>query len=380
MSFEITPQFLAESALRCADAGERIAGREGLDFTSLVTVGFLAGRVAKDGVKAVDSAVLDAYRQAATAGAVAPVRKVADATEYYEHDLTAPLRDQPFVRPQRPRALLAAIPTIAIDPGQRYYTIRYLDHLANAAKMRGGDTSPPIAGIARTELPPREVHWTWSAAPTAQWFSRRQDAYAGHDNEAERRAAAVLGVEQAMNQDLLATDAGVALWGLAPGPNAVPALREASPLASVLAATGDQMLADFDEALSKIAEVSDTTMPAPDSMLVDLPLLNLMRRKFNFVAGGEGSIVSAFQAVMASHGITSVSVCNELRNFAGAGTGAIVLFSRGSDLSLRHALAMRPAPVHSYTGPTGDLTIYAGASAGLVVPNAQAAYIRSYRL
>lgn len=368
-------EFLADRALECAEQGARLAGAD-LDTASLATVGYLHGRVGQDGYTA-DSLEQEIV-SLADAGRVVPSR-VADAAEYYEHDLTAPLREEPFVRPQRERALLAAIPTLAVDPGQRFYSIRYVDHTTNAAKMRNGDTIVPLAGVTRTETQPREIHWTWSGAPTG-WLTRRRDVYARRDNETQRRNAAILGIEQVMNNDLLAADAGIKMWGLAAGANALPAIRETSALASLAAATGDDVLEDLDLAAAAVGEKFDATVPQPDTMLVDLPTWNAMRRKFNFAAGGPGSIMPSIDVVLSGHGITQVRVANELRGFGGAGTGAAVFYNRTSDLSLRHALGMRPAPVHTFTNATGEVTVYAGCSAGLVAPNGATVYIRTYTL
>lgn len=363
-----TPSFLADRAAECAETGARHV--RGADLATQVTVGYLHGRVGHGlTADALDAAIADA--------AGATPRRLADAAGYYEHDLTAPLREEPFVRPQRERALLANIPTIAVDPGQRFFTIRYVDHTTNAAKVRDGDTTVPLAGVARTEMAPREIHWTWSGAPST-WLGRRRDAFAGRDNDDQRRRAAVLGIEQVMNQDLLAADAGVQMWGLAAGVNAMPAIREVSPLASLAAATGDQVLTDLDAAAARIAELSDQTMPAPDTLMIDLLGYNLMKRKFNFVAGGPGSLAAALADVLGAHGITQVQIANELRDFGGAGTSGAVFYARGSEMSLRHALGMRPAPVHTYTGPSGEVTVYAGCSGGLVAANGQAVYVRTY--
>ena len=367
--------FLADAAAACFDAGAKVAGTDGLDAASVVTVGYLHDRVGKG----LSADALDAHVDGLARAGLAPSTRTADAAMFYEHDLTAPLREEPFVKPQRARALLANIPTIAVDPGQRYFTVRYAEHEANAAWMRQGDTTPPLGGVTRSEMSPREINWIWSGAPT-DWLLRRRDGFAGRDNETKRRESAVLGVEQVMNTALLAPDAGVTQWGLQPGVNAVPVARGASSLASAVAATGDDVLEDLDEAALEISEASDGTMPAPDTVMVGRILLNTLRRKYNFAAGGPGAIGPAFEQILAMHGITQVQIADELNGFAGAGTGAMVFYNRASDLSLRHALGMRPAPVHTYTGARGDVTVYAGCTGGIVVPNGQAAYIRTYTL
>lgn len=367
--------FLADAAAACFEQGAKVAGTEGLDAASVVTVGYLHGRVGKG----LSADALDDHLHGLAQSGLAPTTRTADAAMFYEHDLTAPLREEPFVRPQRARALLANIPTIAVDPGQRYFTIRYAEHEANAAWMRQGDTTPPLGGVTRSEMPPREINWIWSGAPT-DWLLRRRDGFAGRDNETKRRESAVLGVEQLMNTALLAPDAGVTQWGLAPGANAVPVARGASTLASVSAATGDELLADLDLGLSEIPEASDGTMPTLDTMLIGRILWNSWHRKYNFGAGGPGAIRAAIAEMLNAHGVTQVQIADDLNAFAGANSGAFVLYSRTSDLSLRHALGMRPAPVHTYTGARGDVTVYAGCTGGLVVPNVQAAYIRTYKV
>lgn len=366
--------FLADRATECIARGRRLV-TGAYDTATLATVGFM-GQLVEDGKLTADS--LEGHIDGLAGSGLLSDARAADA-RYYEGDLTGTLRDEPFVVPKRENVLLRDIPAINEDPGQRFVTIRYVDHEENAALMRSDSTEPPMVGVARKEIKGREMHWFWTGVPE-EWLLARRDAFAGRSNQAEMNDAGASSLNRLLNRFLLKADDGVDFYGLQGGAQQLPIMTGKSEIAKVSTASGDDVLAALEKALSKVAEESDATMPELDTLFAGRALWNAMHQKKNFDAGGSGTIRQAIAETLGAYGVTQVRIADELKNFAGPKTGAIVLMSRASPLSIRHIVGMRPAPIHSYTGPKGEVVVMAACSGGLVAPFRQAGYIETFNL
>ena len=379
----ITPSFLRRRALEHrAEALDFDSACSAFDVASQVRIGFLveqarANKIESDSVSKVVELAADRMEQRGAGDA----RLEADS-RYYANDLTGTLTPEPIERPREEADLVDKIPVSQVDPGQKYVTMQFVDLTGAAAYMNSESTSPPISGTDRAESEPTKVEWLWTATES-HWKEDLNAAFSGINNRMTDLSSARHSLDRLMNRSLLKPDAGVKIRGLKG--DDLKVLRRTG-LQNLEAATGDDVLEALDKAFSYIGEQTKMAMKRNNLALISPIIWNAMHRKFNFSAGGPGSIVSAIQAVMNRHGIQNIAPCPSLDGFAGAKTGAMVLLHRpasgeeDSNLSLRHGVAMMPAPVHSYMGPSGEVTVYAAAHAGLFAPNGAATLIETYKL
>lgn len=367
----ITTELIREWASEAIDAAYKAdANVAAMDNATRATVGWAMLRADAEGASVAE---VDAYLKAAVANGVGARRRADSA--YYEGDLTAPLRDEPFERPQRDRMLLTSIPIESVPAGQEYYTARFEDLKGRAAIYTPGDEAPPRADVERTEQPRRKMHAAWNCI-SQDWLGSLRDGFAGRDNSGARRRAAILAHEQLWNDALQNGVAGLDYWGLKAA-TGLPALRETGAV-TYGSATADQAFADFEQTLQRIPEVSEGTNDAPDTIMFTRRIWNRLISYQNYVAGGNSNAIAILRAKLSQYGISQVVVADELRNYGGSNVDALVLSNRASDdQRLRHVMGLTPAPIRTVQTTSGDVTVFASISGGLYAPIAGSTYIKT---
>jgi len=178
----ITDDFVVARAAELFEAGRPAAERadSAVDASSIIAQGWLAEVAAERGVRA-DS----------LAGGLAqrvPPRR-ADAAYYNSgDDLSAPLRPEPFVKQQKPRALLSGLPVQTIGAGQMRFYANFLDHVGSASLYTPGTNVIATADIDRSQDEARDV-FTYVVQVPEDWLLNRMDQFAGRDNTSQRQLA-----------------------------------------------------------------------------------------------------------------------------------------------------------------------------------------------
>lgn len=365
---DINDDFVVARAAELFEAGRPAAERadSAVDASSVIAQGWLAEVAAERGVRA-DSLAGGLARRL-------PPRR-ADAAYYNSgDDLSAPLRPEPFVKQQKPRALLSGFPVENIGAGQMRFYANFLDHVGGASIYTPGTNVIATADIDRSQDEARDV-FTYVVQVPEDWLLSRMDQFAGRDNTSQRQAAGALALEKAFNQAILNGAPGYNALSLA-GASQVGTLRIDST-ATYGTDAADDVFEDLHVACQAISEESEGAFDSPDTLMVTRRIMHRLARYQNFDVGGPSDANRIVQGILSSYGISQVIMADELRDFEGsANRDAMVFFNRsGDETRLRQVVSMRPTPIKSVETLTGRVTLMAGRHAGLYLPQSGSALI-----
>lgn len=347
-----------------------------LDVASLLWYNFLATEHARrtargDSVADLDTVLARAGIQSARA----------DASSYYQGE-GIERSQREFMQPERPRELLRHIPIRPIDARARSYTDRELEISGQVQRYNDGDTIHARVGISRTETAPRGVHTWMTTFNAGSWLQGLFMAHAGRSDGARLAAGATRLLESALNLMILQSEAGTDLRGIKQdGTAAIPILRNKSTVTVGDYTSGniDAVFEDLRAQLQKPAEVSDGSMPGHDTAIVSRRWYNKLTNPSNFEVGGSDNADAIVEKTLRSQGIQSLVLAAEMQDIGGTGVDGVLTFNSTDEGGLRHALAMRPAPIGSETHPVNGTTTYVACrSGGLSCVKSGAAHLILY--
>lgn len=308
-------------------------------------------------------------------GAVAGMRLIADvptkredANTYYENSLNQQI-GSPIAYPLRNLAdVLSGIPVRMVSPGIETYERRYVKGYGNAGVHRPGVTSLTYTGITRSAA--KRPLQTFTVGVLDDWLLRMHDGYSGLSNQADNVRQAGRALDELWHGALLAGIDGLDMFSLAD----IPLLRRRS---SIVIGTDaiDTVYADFMDALSAASESSESGA-VMDTVIISERILNRLMAYSNWLAGGGTANGSALLAqAFSDRGIRRVIVGKSMRNLGGTNIDGALFFATGEETGLAQVIGMRAAPVHRFTGPNGDVTVYAMRVGGLELPIAENAFL-----
>jgi len=349
-----TVQTASRSGRFRADAGHRY------DAAGLAWRGWLTAqldRTRPDG--RADSADLDRPVVGAYAG-VAPRARRADAASYYEHDLTADYPGAPIGRPFVPPTLLAAVPVQTVPVGAQSVRLRFVEKTGSVGVFRPGATDIPLASVGRSEGL-REMHVFWSGYAGSDWRQRQLASFAGYSDDADKARACTEALEDfASRQWLLSGETGLDSYHLGNLPVARYTATDTYGTTAV-----DTVMQDFEERLQSVRERTRGAYMA-DRLMISPRIMHRLASYQNYAAGGTSDAIAIVQRKIAAYGYT-IQMVDDLRDFGGDLQDGMVFYSSRAD-SLKHLLALAPAPVDTWqAGPT-QITAMAMISGGLVCP------------
>jgi len=289
----------------------------------------------------------------------------ADAANYFANDLVD--RDTTItIRPQRPNAVLGAVPVDNVQPWMEYWTDKTGEDAGVAVPYRKGSTDTRfVNGKVDETLHPMMMF----RIDAREYFGdAQQAAISGVDfnDQANDTRRALEAHAKAHNKGLVEGVAGFGGYHLGnlPGVLRVTSTTEYGTTAA------DTALAEFRRILLKIPTDGNDTFPAPDTAIITQRMLNEVGGYLAFSQGGTEFSDRLVRELFSSRGISRVVVANELkdRNANGvvtAGTDMMVLFNSADPGSLRQKVGLRPAPVKTFDVELDRQTAFLSGFGGL---------------
>lgn len=286
----------------------------------------------------------------------------ADASMFFADDLTD--RDATvLVRPQRPNALVASIPVAQVTPWATHWSAKYAESAGVAKPWTPGSEDANVVDFDVSEDKRPMIMFRMDTAEYVGDAEQRALSEQQFGDQSDQLNEATMAHVRAHNSLLLSGVAGFAGYSLQTLPGALRVVS--STVYGQGGTAADTALAEFRAQLQLIAEQSDGTMPAPDTLLITQRQYNAIGGYFNFAAGGEGTSDRLFRDLLSSRGITNVRICNELKDYGGTGFDAMVLFNGADPNSLRQKLGLRPAPVKTFEMGLSTRTALLSSTGGL---------------
>lgn len=289
----------------------------------------------------------DAARRLIGRGAQARVIARADSTTFFQGDLVE--RDQRIsYRPQRPNALVAALPVEPVTPWMQHWTAKYGEFGGVAQPWTIGQTE--ISTIdAETREEQRPMMMLAIAVP--ELFGEEQTravSMSGGIDQGRKADAAMYAHLSAHNSAILDGIAGFGGYSLRNHPGMH---RVAGAVVYGLTVI-DTVLAELDAVLSLVGEEGSGAIRTPNTMLCTRRWMNRLRGYYNLATSG-GNTSRAVDDLLTEKGITEVRFTDELKDYGGTKIDAVVLFNRDSggemgDGGLKQVVGLRPAPVTTY--------------------------------
>lgn len=289
----------------------------------------------------------------------------ADAASFFANDLVD--RDSTItIRPQRPNAVLGAVPVDNVQPWMESWTAKFGEDAGVAAPYRKGSTDTRLVnGSVTEEIRPMMM---FRIDARENFGDAQQAAISGVDfnSQAEDTRRALEAHAKAHNAGLVSGVAGFAGYHLG---NLPGVLRVASTTEYGTTAV-DTALPEFRRILLQIPTDGDSTFPSPDTILITQRMLNQIGGYLAFAQGGTEFSDRLLRELFSSNGISRVVVCNELKNLNAngavtAGTDMVVLFNSASPDSLRQKVGLRPAPVKTFDVELDRQTAFLSGFGGL---------------
>jgi len=289
----------------------------------------------------------------------------ADAASFFANDLVD--RDSTItIRPQRPNAVLGAIPVDNVRPWMESWTAKYGEDAGVAVPYRKGSTDTRLVnGAVTEEIRPMMM---FRIDARENFGDSEQAAISGVDfnSQAEDTRRALEAHAKAHNEGLVEGVAGFAGYHLG---NLPGVLRVASTTDYGTTAV-DTALPEFRDILLKIPTDGDGTFPSPDTILLTQRMMNRIGGYLAFAQGGTEFSDRLVRELFTSNGISRVVICNELKNrnangAVTAGTDMVVLFNSASPDSLRQKVGLRPAPVKTFDVELDRQTAFLSGFGGL---------------
>lgn len=289
----------------------------------------------------------------------------ADASSFFANDLVDRATTI-TVRPQRPNAVLGAIPVDNVRPWAESWTAKYGEDAGSAVPYRKGSTDTRyVNGAVSEEIRPMML---FRADTRDEIGDAEQAAMSGVDfnSQAEDTRRALEAHAKAHNEGLVSGVAGFGGYHLG---NLPGVLRVASTTEYGTTAV-DTALPEFRKILLQIPTDSDDAMPAPDTILITQRMLNQVGGYLAFAQGGTEFSGRLVRELFSSTGISNVVICNEIKNknangVATPGTDMMVLFNAANPGSLRQKVGLRPAPVKTFDADLGRQTAFLSGFGGL---------------
>lgn len=305
-----------------------------------------------------------------------------DANEFGRDQLNA-TRAAPYLTPHRKNATLASVP---VDRGlapadAQTYEWWYEDFEGQGVEITKGDvTGNTLAEISRSESPKRPIY-TYAVAVKENWLQAMFEKRAGVSGSARRAAAAGALIDRAINDTIAKGRAGVDAWSLASG---LPCGRRASSV-NLKTGSDDAVIVDQVGFLDAIGEENDNAFQAPNAVQYTQRAYNRITSRWSRASGVDSSLGKTFREELEARGLRVV-INNDLKNADGVGRDIAVAYHDASisagepDLagtSLLHAYSMEAAPVHRWTGPAGDMVLFAARTGHLCAPHGGSVLVQS---
>jgi hypothetical protein len=285
----------------------------------------------------------------------------ADSSRFFADELTD--RDNRVtIRPERPNALVAAIPVSPVEAWDEYFTAKTATFAGKAVPTQRGSTDTVIVdyGVSEEKRPMQMFR-----ADTADFIG-----------DAERRAKSVSPITiaeetaQAIRYHLLAHNsllrdglAGFGGYSLATLP-ATHRLTSTVTYGDLTAGQPNAALAEFRRICSLITTKAPE-LERPDTMLCTPRFFEKLGGYVNFETGASDFSEEMIRRFLTSRGIRVIEQCIELENFSAANEDLVVLFNAASEYGLKQKLGLAPAPVKTFDVDLSRRTAFLSSTGGL---------------
>lgn len=259
----------------------------------------------------------------------------------------------------RPLVLRESLASVSLPIWTDTVRFDYYNITGTVAWGRAGDTRTPSADYT--------VESEFSVTPELVWTSTtmnwRQAQMATSPNyavnpQALKSDAAMFVLKNAIENALISTPAGTALWSL----RTIPCLRATSALVYGTSAW-EQNMVDFIKFLQTVPELS-LGMFKPTILDVTQRIINCLVRPVTTSTGYPMDAAMVLQQQLAVYGITQVNIVPSLQDFGGTDIDLAQLRTADAN-GLRQYEAMQPMPIRTVQQGLDDVSYFGAIHGGL---------------